>query len=244
MDIQRFTDRYDRLMNEGNFREAERHLEYWLKESEACGDEPGRFTVLNEMTGFYRMRKEKTKAYEAVDKLLTCISLRPHENSIGKATACLNCATVYNSFDEPEKAIKLYKKAEGTYKAELNENDIRLAGLYNNMALALMSANRISEAGEYFENALSVLSENGNAYNELAITYLNMADLNEKSLGPEKGEPVILELLDKAVESLEKAYKGEFNDYKQTAEKCIPVFKHYGYFMAANTLKDRIEGRS
>ena len=241
MDIQRFTERFDRLMNEGDFSEAERHLDYWLKEAEANGDEPGRFTVLNEMTGFYRMRQEKTKAYEAVDKLMTCVSKKPQDNSIGKATACLNCATVYNSFGEPEKAIKLYKRAEEVYKAELNGNDMRLAGLYNNLALALMAADRLSEAGEYFDNALSVLNENGNVYNELAITYLNMADLEEKSKGPEAGEPVILELLDKAVESLEEAYKGDFNAFKQTAEKCIPVFKHYGYFMAANTLKERIE---
>jgi len=252
MDIQRVIERYDKLMREDAFEDAEKHLLYWLKEAEETNDKRSCFTILNEMTGFYRMRGNRSAAFDTVSKLLSIVFEMGQSNLISKATAYLNSATVYNSFKEPEKAIDLYKKAEEIYKAELKEDDTRLAGLYNNMALAYLAvgsletyANKMDDLFEksesYFNKALSVLDKNKASYNEKAITYLNIADLEEKRLGPEQGESKILELLDKAVACFEESFNGDFFDFKETAEKCIPVFRHYGYFMVANDLTDKIK---
>ena len=241
MDIQRFIERFDRLMDEKRFDEAEKLLQYWLDEAESEGDYRNRFTILNEMTGFYRMVGKRGPAFDTVEKLLKTVSDMGAQNSVGRATAYLNCATVYNSFNEPVKALELYKKAEELYIKELEEDDDRLAGLYNNMALAYVSAGSLREGKSFreadmcFKKALIIL-EKRKMYNEQAITFLNIADLEEKRLGPEAGEQVILEYLDKAVLCFEESFKGDFNSFKQTAEKCIPVFRHYGYFMVANDL--------
>ena len=127
MDIQRVIERYDKLMREDAFEDAEKHLLYWLKEAEETNDKRSSFTILNEMTGFYRMRGNSSAAFDTVGRLLAIVSEMGQSNLISKATAYLNCATVYNNFKEPEKAVELYKKAEEIYKAELEKNDSRLA---------------------------------------------------------------------------------------------------------------------
>ncbi len=252
MDIQRIIERFDKLMREDAFEDAEKHLLYWLKEAEETNDKRSSFTILNEMTGFYRMRGNRSAAFDTVDKLLNLVQEMGNSNTVSRATAYLNSATVFNNFKEPEKAVELYKKAEELYKTELNEEDVRLAGLYNNMALAYLAVGSLETYGnmqdelcdkaeKYFNAALSVLMKNENSYNEQAITYLNMADLEEKQLGFERGEAKILGFLDKAVSCFEESAKGDFYDFKETAEKCIPVFRHYGYFMVANELSDKIK---
>ena len=240
IDIKRVIDRFDRLMNASDFEEAERHLIYWMNEAKDMGDDRSLFSVINEMTGFYRMRGDRKNAFDAVEKLKRLTSQTDKFGNIEKATAYLNCATVYNSFKEPLEALKLYEQAEKIYLENLDSNDERLAGLFNNTALAHLALKEYEKAKDYFEKAMTVLDQNTGKENEKAITCLNMADLTEEQMGPEEGEEEILKLLDKAGGYLDIACKGDYYEYKMTAEKCIPAFKHYGYFMYAMELEKRI----
>ena len=145
MDIKRIIDRFDRLMKEDAFDEAEKHLLYWLEEAEFTDDKRVRFTILNEMTGFYRLRGKRMEAFRICDKLLEAIEdLKLGEGDTSRATAYLNIATVYNRFNESAKAVELYTKTLDIYRKTLLEDDERLAALYNNMALAIM--NTISDS--------------------------------------------------------------------------------------------------
>ena len=153
-------------MKEDAFEEAEKHLLYWLKEAEESGDKRAAFTILNEMTGFYRMRRKKVEAFSVCESLLDTVEeLELGEFDTSRATAYLNTATVYNSFGLSGTAVELYSKALVIYSKNLDENDDRLAALYNNMALAIMNK-AVAELG----------SDLGND------------DPNERKSGDEKGK--------------------------------------------------------
>ena len=253
MEINRILDRFDRLMKEDAFEEAEKHLLYWLKEAEELGDKRAVFTILNEMTGFYRLRRKKVEAFSVCENLLDTVEeLKLGDYDTSRATAYLNTATVYNSFGLSGTAVELYSKALAIYLKNLDENDDRLAALYNNMALAIMNKavielrnnsiiNDLEEAESYFIKALEILETKTGSENEQAITYLNMADLEEKKSGPEAGEEKILQYVEMASKLLDKSYEDHDLGFKETAEKCYGVFKKYGYFAYANDLALKIK---
>ena len=95
-------------------------------------------------------------------------------------------------------------------------------------------------AGEYFEKALEFLRVIPSSENEQAITYLNMADLAVIELGNEESESVVEDYIKNSYDLLEKSYNDGNQDFKMTAEKCIPVIRHYGYFVYANTLQEHL----
>ena len=100
--------------------------------------------------------------------------------------------------------------------------------------------NYLANAGEYFEKALEFLRVIPSSENEQAITYLNMADLAVIELGNEESESVVEDYIKNSYDLLEKSYNDGNQDFKMTAEKCIPVIRHYGYFVYANTLQEHL----
>ena len=121
------------------------------------------------------------------------------------------------------------------------ENDGRLGGLYNNMALALTSCGRWTEAKEMFLKALRVMEQQEHGEPEQAITWLNMADALEAELGPEEAAEYTGEYLDRAAELLDTPDLPRNGYYAFVCEKCAPVFGHYGYFAEEAELRKRVE---
>ncbi len=260
MEIKRILDKFDSLMEEKNFDEAERLLEYWIAECEQAGDKRNRFTLLNELVGFYRMRGERPQGMKTCQRLLDTVEDMGLADKVSGATAYINIATAYKSFDLAERALPLYEKAQVIYEKELEQSDPRLPALYNNMALTLMeygkhasvsltdgnkenvseNRNYLANAGEYFEKALEFLRVIPLSENEQAVTYLNMADLALIELGNEESESVVEDYIKNSYDLLEKSYNEGKQDFRMTAEKCIPVIRHYGYFVYANTLQEHL----
>ena len=100
--------------------------------------------------------------------------------------------------------------------------------------------NYLANAGEYFEKALEFLRVIPSSENEQAITYLNMADLAVIELGNEESESVVEDYIKNSYDLLEKSYNDGNQDFKMTAEKCIPVIRYYGYFVYDNTLQEHL----
>ena len=244
-EIKRILDRFDGLMEDKSFDEAERLLTYWINECEADDDKRNRFTLLNELVGFYRMTAENISGMNACEKLLKAVESMELGEKVSGATAFINAATAYKSFGYADRAILLYEKAKVVYERDLEQSDDRLPALYNNMALALMDlktgSGNLEKALGYFEKALGLLQAKKQSENEQAITYLNLADLAYIKLGAEASESLIEEYVQKAYELLLKSYEERHPDFRMTAEKCIPVIRHYGYFAMANILQEKIE---
>ncbi len=138
-----------------------------------------------------------------------------------------------------EKSIPLFEKARKIYESSLRENDERLGGLYNNMALAFVDLKEFSRADELYRKALDVMKNVDGGEPETAITYLNMANAAEAEHELEGAESIITEYLEKAIELLDSCISETDGNYAFVCQKCSSVFGYYGYFFYQKELERR-----
>lgn len=236
--VGRVIEKLDEYLSVNDYDSAENHLDYWLKEAEASNDLRGKLTVLNEQIGIYRKRGKREEGFIAADCALKLAKQLDLTNTLAYATTLLNVATLYEAFKLAEKAIPLYESAREIYESSLSPTDERLGGLYNNMALALVDLKRYDEAEELYRKALIVMEAQPHGEGEMAITYLNLADLASAKYGLLDGEKIIDDYLDKAEKLLDMDIPEDGN-YAFVCEKCAPVFDYYGRFMTARKLSGR-----
>ncbi|MBR3149070.1 MAG: tetratricopeptide repeat protein [Eubacterium sp.] len=233
---QRIIEKMNDYMSRRDYAGAERHLKYWLEEARLGNDKGGELMIRNELVGHFRKTGNREGAFESADEALRLIGELDFENTVSAGTTYINIATAYNAFDEDEKALVLFEKAMTAYEANDNTSPELLGGLYNNMALTLVSLGKYDEAFALYDKALAVMEKVDGGELEQAITYLNMADAYEAQLGSENAESKISELLDKAYDLLINTTAPHNGYYAFVCEKCAPSFSYYGYFMAAGEL--------
>jgi len=250
MDLERALQKLDRLVETHDFDGAKELLKYWVSEAQSQGDLRAELSLRNECMGLYRKCAEKENAYQNAEKALSLVDKLDMDDTITAGTTYVNAATVYKAFGEAHRSIPLFEKAQAIYEKLLKEGDGRLGGLYNNMGLALLDEKRYEEALQAYEKALSVMEkvEHGNL--ERGITFLNMADVYDRmkndearkdSHNDEGWEALITGCVDKAVECLEDESLPRDGYYVFVAEKCIPSFDYYGYFMEKAILEERVK---
>lgn len=261
----RIIDKMDEYMSRRDYNGAERHLLYWLEEAKLGGDLQGQLMLRNELVGHYRKTGQKEPAMESAAKALDLLRELDMENTITAGTTYVNIATACGAFGDHERAIRLFEKARAAYESSSQTETQLLGGLYNNMALTCTELGRCEEALALYEKAADLMGRVPDGELEQAITYLNMANTVEVQLGLEAGEQQINALVERAEELLkakgeELLGKGEaaltdgtdlramkqeerarLGYYAFVCEKCAPTFAYYGYFMTAESLKERSE---
>ena len=148
IDTQRVLEKLNELFAVNDTAKALQHLHYWLSEAEAAKDDRAILLFYNELMGLYRKLGEKARATEYAQKALAQTEKMNIRQNVGAATTYLNCATVYKAFERAADALSLYEKAREIYERELDGADDRLAGLYNNMALALVDLLQITQGNQ------------------------------------------------------------------------------------------------
>lgn len=238
MKKERILSKLDGYLYKNDYTSAKRHLEYWLADSVDCGDSGCEILVRNELMGLCRKLGEREEALEHSRAALEKIKELGLENTVGSATTYINCATVHKAFGLSSEAMPLFERAREIYESNLDNNDTRLGGLYNNMALALVDVGRFPEATELYRKALSVMESTLGGEPEAAITYLNIASALEEEAGIEYSGEAIAQCLAEARKNLENA-KSRDGHYAFVCEKCAPVFEHYGDKDYGDELADR-----
>jgi len=241
IDVPRVIAKLDEHLAHNDYAAAERHLKYWEAEAKQGNDLRGEFSLSEELMGLYRKLGRKEDATLYAEKAVRLIDRIGLEGTVSAATALLNAATVYKAFGAAEKGIPLFEKARATYEEKLPADDSRLAGLYNNFALALVDLKRFDEARGYYVKALSIIGKTPGGEPEQAITELNLASLAEAQYGLEKAEAEIEEHLTRAEALLKKPGLAKNGNYAFVAEKCAPVFGYYGWFGVEAELKQEAE---
>ncbi len=237
----RIMEKLDEYMAHRDLAGAERHLLYWLQESQILGDERGELLVRGELMGHYRKVQKREEAMEQTDAAFRLIARLGMEETVSEATVCVNAATVYDAFGDPGRAIPYFERARVIYEANLPENDGRLGGLYNNMGLALAEERRFGEAYEAFQRALRIADARENSALERAMTELNIANAVEAEHGLERGAEKIEQCLDAAQAQFDREDVIRDGYYAFVCEKCAPTFSYYGYFAFAEELNERAE---
>ncbi len=239
--LPRIMERLDALTGRKDYGAAARLLNYWKEEASFIGDLRGEFVILNEMMGVYRKMQNREKAIESAEKALAMIGSEEPAGSIGAGTAYVNAGTVYDCFEEPEKAVSCFESALGIYEASLSADDTRLAGLYNNMAAALTDMARCGEALHYCHKALEIMEKHPGGEPERAMTYLNMADAARTASGAEAAEEEIYGYLEEAEKLLRDPSVKRDGYYAFVCEKCAPAFFYYGWFQTGAELEKEAE---
>ncbi len=235
---ERILSKLDEYLHHNDYTSAEKHLLYWLSEAKTADDGRAELLIRNELMGLYRKLGRGEEAIQEAEAAMRKIDAMNVSCQVGAATTYLNCATVFKAFGMADRAIGIFETAKSVYERELEPTDGRLAGLYNNMALALVDLGRFDEADALYRRAIEIVLPTENGALEAAITYLNMASAAEAELGLEDAAERIGELTERAQELLEGHSKQD-GYYAFVCEKCAKVFDYYGYFYFAKQLKER-----
>ncbi|MBO7293218.1 MAG: tetratricopeptide repeat protein, partial [Clostridia bacterium] len=166
----RILDKLDAYLARQDFASAERHLTFWLREAELTGDRATEMLVRSELVGLYRKLDRREEGLSAVRATLDRVEVLGLADTVGGATAYLNCATAEKAFGDPEASLPLFLRAREIYERELAADDPRLGGLYNNMALTLVDLKSFDEAYILYDKAVSVMESTENGMREVAIT--------------------------------------------------------------------------
>ena len=237
--VGRIMDKLREYEDKNDWPGVERHLKYWLAEAEANRDERGQLMLNNELMGYYRKQGRQDEAFAHADRAVELVEKLGMEDTVTAGTTWVNVGTVREAFGDPVGGLEFFERARANYEKNLPDNDGRLGGLYNNMALSLAVCGRFDEAMGMFRNAIEVMKKQEYGELEQAITWLNMADTAEAALGTEQAEESVEEYLETAEKLLNTESLPRNGYYAFVCEKCAPVFGHYGWFMAEAELKRR-----
>ena len=232
INLARFFAKLDEIFSKGDLAAAGRLIDYWERDARAIGDENGLLYVLNEETGYFRRTGEKEKGLAAVNEALALTEKLGMEKTVSGATVIINCATTMKAFGEAEKALPLYEKARAVYESSLESDDFLLAAFYNNFALSLADVGRTAEAEEMFFLAIGTLKKCGGHEGEIAVSYVNLAQLYY-SCGENEKIPAALE---SGWEYLSAETLPHDGNYAFVCSKCAPAYRDFGQNERADIL--------
>ncbi len=235
--VARILEKVDGLFAKNDTLEAGRLLAYWKDEAIALQDKQGELSMHSELIGFYRKQNDPQKGLESINRALALVKELEQEETASGGTIFLNCATAYQAFGLSEKAISLYEQAQQIYHRVLPQGDARFGGLYNNMALALVSLGRFQEAKRAYFSALSVMEQVPRGQAERAITYINLAYLHQALEEPRQ----IKDCMDKAYTLLQSDHLPRDGYYAFVLEKCAPAFRDFDQPEIYEQLKAKAE---
>lgn len=238
---QRIIEKMDEYMSRRDYAGAERHLLYWLEEAQLGNDLGGELMLRNELVGHYRKTGNREQALVHIQKALELVCDLGFEGTVSAGTTYTNCGTALNAFGENEQSLALFEKARQAYESSDRVRTDLMGGLYNNMALTCAALKRFDEARAYYAKAMNMMKQTEYGELEQAITCLNLANLIEAEQGLEAGEHEIFDLLDQAYDLLKTEGIPRDGYYAFVLEKCAPTFGYYGYFAAAQELKETSE---
>ncbi|MBO7427000.1 MAG: hypothetical protein J6U23_15150 [Clostridiales bacterium] len=225
----RIIDKLDSYYASNNLKGAEDLLTYWEEECRKQGDNGGLLTISNEQIGFYRRNKNVIKGRKAIDTALSIVD----DKDPGSAVIYVNIATTLKSYGDSEGALKYYSCAKDIFEKNDMTKTYEFAAFLNNYGTTLADIGREDEAMISYENAVTILKELGTNHTEIAVSYVNMAHV-EESRDPSKVEM----LLDMAWEELNNEPFPRGGSYAFAISKCAPSFEHFGRAYEARALME------
>ena len=236
---QRIMEKVDEYMSRRDYAGVERHLLYWLEDAKLGHDQKGELMIRNELIGHYRKVQDRAHALMQAEAALNLLDEIGFEGSITAGTTCVNAATAYQAFGENDRAFEIFERARNNYEAIPSLKPELLGGLYNNMALTLVSLKRFDEANELYRRAIETMANAEHGALEQAITYLNMANAAEDEKGLLDASETIDACLERAETLLNAPGIPHEGYYAFVCEKCAPTFEYYGWFAVAEELNKR-----
>jgi len=239
INLDRVISKLDEYLGKDDYNNALRHLLYWKQEANAISDLKSLLSLDNELIGIYRKTSKKEEAYQIIEEAIKLVNEIYNENNTIYGTTYLNSATAFKAFNDNNKAYEYYSKALEIYLKNLDKYDYKLGALYNNMALVLTALKDYDKALNYYNNAIEIMNHNDNKELEIAMTYLNIANLLEDKEGMQKASKEIDHYLVLAMDIFDSEFIARDSYYAFVLSKCESVYSYYGYIVYAKELRER-----
>lgn len=175
MDVNEIFKKIDDLFDENKAKEAERFMLDCLKEAKEKNNTSLCLQLLNELIGYYRQTSEADKLQAVIKETLSLTEQMGIQGSVPYATTTLNVANAYRAIGDWDNSLQFYHITEEIYEKNLEKNDMRMAGLYNNLSLLYQEFQDYENAEKCLVKALDISKEQ-NAGFEIAVTYANLAN--------------------------------------------------------------------
>ena len=239
IDTDRVTAKLDEYLSKNDYAAAERHLAYWLAEAEEGRDLRGQFLIHNERIGLFRKLGRGEESLGEAEKTVALAEALGIADELGGATALANQATAMKAFGQAEASLPVFRRALAVYEKSPRPDPFRFAGVCNNYALALADCGEFDEARRMYTRAMELLGRVEGAEPEIAVTWLNLANLAEAERGLEEAEAEIADCVERAWALLDLPSLPRDGNYAFVCEKCAPTFHYYGYFLWGAELEER-----
>lgn len=172
MDINLFFQRYSDILAQGNKDAVVAFLLQSIAETEKNAS--AQVTILNEAAGYFRCISHFEESIGAAERALSLLRGMNYEGTVPYATTLLNAATAYRASGDNLKAMELFIASLSTLKAELEEDDHRIAGLYNNISEIHKEAENYEAALELLHKACTIMAAKPEMEGDYAIVLANL----------------------------------------------------------------------
>lgn len=170
----------DKMFDENRLEEVEKFM---LDERQLAHNEKrynDELLMLNELLGYYRQKSDKDNILDIIKDAIELMSEMQMEGSLSYATTISNAANALRSIGELEKSREYYMLVEKIYNekqvaCEIEANDMRIAGLYNNLSLLYQELSDYNMAEKYQLKSLAIVTNNEAGF-EIAVAHANLAN--------------------------------------------------------------------
>lgn len=191
MTVDNFFEELDSYFAENRISEVEAFLRSSIDLAKATNDLSLLLSAQNELVGYLRSVSNYSEAISIGREAMEILKSIGMENSIHTATTMLNTATAMRGAKMYEECIRLYEGALSIYDKNLEKNDYRIAGLFNNMSIVYENLSEYSKAKECVLKAIEIISKCEGAYIEEATSYINLAQIEFIMNNCDDGEKAI-----------------------------------------------------
>ncbi len=225
----------DKYFSKNDLFGAEKHLLFWENEAKKLNDKKALLEIYNEQIGLFRRLENEKCCMNAVNGAILIID-ELFKDSVSVATVYINIATAFKVFNQFEKSLDYYEKAEYIYKQNNFIFDFKTAALYNNKASLFWDMKNYEDALNYYLKAIEILKSSSNYDGEIAVSILNIAHIYYE-IDPfcEK----VNSYLDEAFDYLNSENIVYNSNYAFICTKCAPSYSFFGQFLKAEELEKR-----
>lgn len=208
MNINVFLNNLDKLYEEKRINDVEPFFRESLAQAIEEKDESAKFTIFNEMMGFFRDTSQYDKSIKACNQCLDLMKEMGIEGTVDYATSLQNIANAHRAAGLLTESLDFYNQSLKIYESNISPDDYRFASIHNNIALLYQEMGDFEKAVEHLREALSIIEKIEGAEIEVATTYSNLAAslLELDHTFHSKGDvPGRSSFVHEAIEYLEKA---------------------------------------
>ena len=177
IDLNRFYQGLDALLQQKDSRRTMDYLEGWLQEAQQMHDTSGIVAVSNELGGLCRAVGNVERAKELYRSVLVYLEHMGLAHSEHYATALINTGDVYVNSRELQEALQCFLRARDLLIECGLAGDYRMAALNNNISMVYRDTGEFDKAEQALDIAFRIIRGIPECRGELATTYINLGEL-------------------------------------------------------------------